>query len=362
MKNRKLLCNTLLLLLSMLSVTAWAQNNLELSGQIKGLGSAIVEIGYSKDGVFKNDSVKASNDIFTWKANSFDPQIMSITINHSGYSFFAQPGHISFTGVRDSMQTYKITGSQMQADAIAFSDCIKDITDQEAPLRSGYSKAPAEEKVTIDKKLNDLEKQKEIKVKQFISDHSKSYYCIYMITRRTAGGTDYDEVKALYSLLDESARQTDAGKKLAEKLEILKKSRIGTQMADFTQPDTSGNPVEFSSFKGKYVLVDFWASWCGPCRAENPNVLKAYNAYKDKGFTVVGISLDNKAANWKKAIRDDKMPWTQLSDLKGWKNDVSASFGIQSIPSNLLIDPSGKIVARDIRGAMLENTLKRLLN
>ncbi len=169
-------------------------------------------------------------------------------------------------------------------------------------------------------------------------------------------------MKALYDKLDESAKQTEPGKKLARNLEILKKSRIGTQMTDFTQADTSGNPVKFSSFKGKYVLVDFWASWCGPCRAENPNVLKVYNAYKDKGFTVVGISLDDKAANWKKAIRDDKMPWVQLSDLKGWKNDISVSFGIQSIPGNLLIDPSGKIVARDLRGAMLENKLKELLN
>jgi peroxiredoxin len=362
MKKRKLLCNTLLLLLSMLSVTAWAQNNLELSGQIKDLGNATVKISYSKDGVFKTDSVKASNDIFTWKADSFDPQIMSITINQNDYSFFAQPGHISFTGVRGSMQTYKITGSQMQEDAIAFSDYIKDISDQEAPLRSGYRKASAVEKVTIDKKLNDFEIQKEIKVKQFISDHSKSYYCIYMITRRTMGGTDYKEVKALYNLLDETAKQTDAGKKLADKLEVLKKSMVGTQMIDFKQNDVNGKPVNLKSFRGKYVLVDFWASWCGPCRAENPNILKAYNAYNDKGFTVIGISLDNNAANWKKAISDDKMPWTQLSDLKGWKNEVSAYYGIQSIPSNMLIDPSGKIVARDIRGAMLENTLKRLLN
>jgi peroxiredoxin len=362
MKKINLLSSTLLILLSLVSFISGAQNNIELSGQLKGLAGATVKIGYNKDGVFKTDSLKASNDMFTWKADLFDPQVMSITIGHGSYSFFAQPGHIRFTGVKDSMQTYQISGSQMQEDAIAFSDYIKDITDLENPLRSGYRKASAEEKVVSDKKLNELEKQKAVMVKQFISAHTKSYYCIYLITRLTMGGTDYDEIKALYDLLDESAKQTDAGKKLAGKLEVLKKSMVGTPMIDFKQNDVNGRPVSLKSFRGKYVLVDFWASWCGPCRAENPNILKAYNAYKEKGFTVIGISLDNNSANWKKAIRDDKMPWTQLSDLKGWKNDVSAYYGIYAIPSNLLIDTSGKIIARDIRGAMLENKLKQLFN
>jgi thiol-disulfide isomerase/thioredoxin len=362
MKTKKVLSNLLLVLLSVLSTTVWAQNNLELTGQIKGLGNAIIKIGYNTDGTFKTDSVKASNDMFTLNINSFDPQILSLTVDHNGYSFFAQPGHINITGIKGSWDSYKISGSPMQDDAIAYSDYIKDIKDQENPLRMNYRKASAEEKAVLDKKLDDFEKQKEIKVKQFIADHPKSYYCIYMIASRTVGATDYNEVKSLYNLLDESAKQTDAGKKLAKKLEVLKKSMVGQQMINFKQNDVNRKPVSFSNFKGKYVLVDFWASWCGPCRAENPNILKAYNAYKDKGFTVVGISLDNKEANWKKAIQDDKMPWTQLSDLKGWKNEVSDYYGILSIPCNMLVDPSGKIIARDLRGPLLENKLKQLLN
>ena len=133
-------------------------------------------------------------------------------------------------------------------------------------------------------------------------------------------------------------------------------------MLDFQQKSADGKQVGYADFKGKYVLIDFWASWCGPCRAENPNVLKAYNRYKDNNFTVVGISLDDKEENWKKAIREDKMPWTQLSDLKGWENEVSTYYGIRAIPSTLLVDPGGKIIAKDLRGEMLNQKLAELFN
>jgi len=354
-----LLSNVLLVLLSSLSLISKAQNT-DLSGQIRGLGSATVKIAYIKDGVFKTDSVTAVKGGFIWKANLEEPQLISLTVDDHSYSYFVGPGHTRLTGVKDAGQSYKISGSPMQQDAEAFSASLKDLTDEGMLLSINYSKATAEEKTVLDKKRNDLEQQKKNRADQFIAGHPKSFFSIYLVTGRTSYG--YSEAKPLYDKLDESAKQTEAGKKLAQKLEILKRGLTGSQMADFTQADTSGNPVKLSSFKGKYVLVDFWASWCAPCRAENPNVLKVYNAYKDKGFTVVGISLDDKAANWKNAIRMDKMPWTQLSDLKGWKNDVSASFGIQAIPSNLLIDPSGKIIARDLRGAALENKLKELLN
>lgn len=358
MKKKNLLSNMLLVLLSVLSNTAWTQNNIELSGQLKGLAGATVKIGYSKDGVFKTDSLKASNDVFTWKADLFDPQVMSVTIGHSSYSFYAQPGHIRLTGVKDSIQTYQISGSQMQEDAKTFSDYIKDLIDQQDSLYVGFAKLSDEEKAVIKRKRSGLDERRKSRANQFIADHPKSFYSLHLITLYNA---DYADIKSLYEKLDESIKQSNSGKKLVQRLEVLKKSMVGTQMIDFKQNDVNGKTVSLKSFRGKYILVDFWASWCGPCRAENPNILKAFNAYKEKGFTVIGISLDNNAANWKKAIRDDKMPWTQLSDLKGWKNEVASYFGIQSVPSNLLIDPSGKIIARDLRGAMLENKLNQLL-
>jgi len=359
MKKKSLLSTALLLLLTSISIIVHAQS-IEIQGQLKGLANGTVMISYKKNEVFKEDTVIGANDNFTWKLNSFEPQIISLIINNNGYSFFAQPGHIIFTGIKGSMQSYKITGSPMQADAEAFSASVQDLADQQNPFFSRLNTASKEEKAALVRKIDSLKREIKLRADQFIASHPKSFYSLYMVAGRISWG--YSEVKTLYDGLDNSIKQSEPGKKLAQKLELLKKSRIGTLMADFTQPDTNGRPVKFSSFKGKYVLVDFWASWCGPCRAEMPNVLRVYNTYKNKGFTVVGISLDNKAANWKKAIRDDKMPWTQLSDLKGWKNEVSASFGIEGIPSNLLVDPTGRIIGKDLIGAALEEKLKQLLN
>jgi peroxiredoxin len=128
------------------------------------------------------------------------------------------------------------------------------------------------------------------------------------------------------------------------------------------QNDVSGKDVKLSSFRGKYVLLDFWASWCGPCRQENPNVVNAFNQYKEKNFTVLGVSLDRARDPWLKAIQDDKLTWTQLSDLKFWSNEVAVQYKIQSIPQNYLIDPDGKIVGKNLRGEQLRLKLENIFS
>ncbi|HEY1018878.1 MAG TPA: TlpA disulfide reductase family protein [Sediminibacterium sp.] len=169
------------------------------------------------------------------------------------------------------------------------------------------------------------------------------------------------ELEKVYTQLQPSARKGALSREIEKKISDAKIGMIGSQALDFTQKDVDGKPVSLASFRGKYVLVDFWASWCKPCRMENPNVVEAYQNYKDKNFTVLGVSLDQSKNNWLQAIQADKLSWTHVSDLQYWNNAVAQLYRIQSIPANLLVDPNGKIIARDIRGEELQRKLKELL-
>ncbi len=164
----------------------------------------------------------------------------------------------------------------------------------------------------------------------------------------------------LITIINEMISKKDAPPALAEKgkEKAVGKISVGNMAPDFTLKDTEGNPFSLSSLKGNYVLIDFWASWCGPCRAENPNVVANYNKYKTKNFTILGVSLDEDKNKWLAAIKTDNLIWKHISDLKGWANEAAVAYGVQSIPFNLLLDPTGKIIAIDLRGEELGKKLE----
>ncbi|MFT5800938.1 MAG: peroxiredoxin, partial [Nonlabens sp.] len=147
-----------------------------------------------------------------------------------------------------------------------------------------------------------------------------------------------------------------------KKLDLAGSFVIGAVAPDFSQKTPEGKLMSLSDLRGKVVLVDFWASWCGPCRRENPNVIKVYEKYKDKGFDVLGVSLDRSKAPWMKAIKKDKLPWNQISDLKGWQNEVAQLYSVRTIPQTILLDRKGRILAKNLRGADLEAKLAEIFN
>lgn len=167
-------------------------------------------------------------------------------------------------------------------------------------------------------------------------------------------------MKKMWDGLSARNKTTPVGVELGEFVKARLSTAIGKQAPEFTQNDVNGQPFKLSSLRGKYVLIDFWAAWCGPCRAENPNLLKTYNKYKNDGFTVLGVSLDRNADEWKKAIEKDGLPWNHVSDLKFWKNAVAVQYAVPHVPFNHLVDPKGKIIAISLRGEKLDEKLAQI--
>lgn len=345
----------------LLSGLASQAQNARVSGNISGLKDAELKFRYYLGNVRKTEDITVKDGKFEWLAVMPEPQRIMASFPNRTIEFFVESGNISITGNIDSLDKIKIVGSKTQDESLAFTASMNDLATEERQVSKDRKGAAEADQAPFDQKMEELENQKTLRVNQYVATHPKSAFSVYLVGQRTFMG-EYGYGMSAYEKLDESAKQTFEGKRIAEKLVVLKRSAIGAQMLDFTQNDTEGKPVKFSAFKGKYVFVDFWASWCHPCREENPNVLQAYNRYKDKNFTVVGVSLDDKAENWKKAIKDDQMPWAQLSDLKGWKNEVSTYYGINGIPSTLLVDPQGKIIAKNLRGEALNKKLAELFN
>jgi peroxiredoxin len=169
----------------------------------------------------------------------------------------------------------------------------------------------------------------------------------------------FPDHKGIAAIKEMNDRQVALAKQKSEESQAAE--WVGKQAPEFSMPDVNGNEIKLSSFKGKYVLVDFWASWCVPCRKENPNVVQAYNKYKDKNFTILGVSLDKEKDDWLNAIQKDKLSWTQVSDLQEWNSLAVSTFNFDGIPFNVLIDPNGKIIGESLRGEELERKLQEVL-
>ena len=377
---KKILCFSVLLFAVF---QVHAQEKFTIKGDVSKVSMPIAKVylNYYADGKSTMDSSDVVDGKYSFSGSLGDPlmaslrakyqedpnakTIRAISYNRDIKQLFIENAKISVVST-DSFANATIKGSKSHAEFVKWDNLMKPENQKGGELNKEYSELYKKKDQAgmdrIEAEFDKLTASKNVKNKQYLAENPSSPIAMFIFRQLAGYDINADEAEPIFLSLSEKLRSGPAGKEMAEKIEIAKKTGVGRMAMDFTQNDTLGNPVSLSSFKGKHVLIDFWASWCGPCRQENPNVVKAFNNYKDKGFTVLGVSLDqpNAKDKWMKAIHDDKLTWTHVSDLKYWKNEVAVQYGIQAIPQNYLIDPQGKIIGKNLRGEALNKKLEEL--
>ena len=373
----------ILLALSVVPAAVWAQNgNFVLKAKIgEDIAPAKAFLNYRIAGKVVTDSAIVDKGTFLFKGMITEPVRAQLVLDHKDIGLanlgndadfllmYLEKGNISITG-KDSVKTALIAGSRLNDEDKKYKTLIAPPEKMIAMLNADFQAASEDQKKDqaftdgLQARYNKAQEEKHILQKQYINQNPGSYISLLALMELGEQDIDIQVIDPLYKSLSPSVTATPAGQAFAKSIEAARATSVGAMAPVFTQTDVNDKPVSLLSFRGKYVLLDFWASWCAPCRGENPNVVKAYNTYKAKNFTVLGVSLDRsgKKDDWLAAIKADGLEWTQVSDLKFWDNDVAKQYGIKGIPQNYLIDPAGKIIAKNLRGEELNKKLNELFN
>lgn len=349
-----------------LTQAAHAQKGFTLTGHLTGIdtGHIVLKYTYGYDGV--TDTAVIENGTFTFTGKVEDVMIASIhTYDHRIWNEFMLqnvPGIQLYAG--STRESFRVTGCPANDDYDNLQKVLVPLQKKQMDLYMELQKLKKTDSVLAAKRfkeeLQPLYDAYPQTIRDFVNTHPSSLLSLFFLFNMESS-MDANKAMAIYNGFDPALRNSERGKRLLKNIEGRKATGVGEQIIPFTLPDTNGKLVKLDNFrKGKYILVDFWASWCGPCRAENPNLLKAYKRFGGDKFQIVGVSIDKDDKQWKQAVEEDGMPWTNVCDVKGLKNKMATKYGITTVPTNFLVDPNGVIVARDLRGNALENKLAEI--